>query len=385
MKRRHILGVTLLLLASMVFSACGNNSSSNAENEILVGGIYELTGSISSFGQSARNGIELAFEEINSDGGVLGKTLKLVIEDNKSQQADSATAAQKLIQQNKVVALLGPVSSANTLAIAPIAQQAKIPLITGTSTSPETTQIGDYIFRTCFIDPFQGKVMSTFAIENLGVKTAAIMIDSSSDYSMGLAAVFKETFEAQGGKIVSEVAFSSGDTDFNTILTTVKNAKPEAVFIPAYYDTVGLILDQAKNNVGFGDETQFLGVDGWDSPTLFELAGDSANGGYFSNHYSPEIDSPEVQSFVEAYKKKYNAVPDALAALCYDAAYVLAEAIEKSGTADPAAIRDALAKTDIVGVGGHIQLDENRNPIKSAVIIKVENQAQVYFTTIHPD
>lgn len=384
MKKRSALFMALMLVASLTVTACtSNNTTANQGDQIIIGGVYELTGSASSYGQSSRNGIALAFDEINAAGGVLGKQINFIVEDNKSQQADSATAIQKLIQQDKAIAILGPATSGNTLAAGPIAQQAKIPLISGTATSTAVTEVGDYIFRTCFIDPYQGKVMAYFAADDLSAKTAAIMVETSSDYSIVLADVFKKEFEAKGGKIVSEVSFSGGDTDFNTILTTVKNANPEVVFIPSYYETTGLILDQAKNNVDFPEDVVFLGADGWDSPTLFDLAGDSANNTYFSSHYSSEDTSPKVQEFIKNYQAKYNAVPDAFAALSYDAAYMLVDAIEKVGSTDSAAIRDALAATNMTGVTGQLKLDENRNPVKSAVIIKIQDQKQSYFTTIN--
>ncbi len=395
MKKKFILLVALLLVASLVLSACtskepaptnGAEEPGEEAETIKIGGILEMTGNIASFGQSSRNGIVLAFEEINAAGGVLGKQIEFVLEDNKSIQVESATAAQKLIQQNGVAAILGAVASSNTLAAAPIAQDAKIPLISPSSTNPAVTEVGDYIFRSCFIDPFQGEVMSKFAIESLGAKTAAIMTDNNSDYSIGLTEVFKEAFTAAGGTIVSEVAYVSGDTDFNSILTSVKNASPEVVFIPGYYDSVGLILDQAKNNVGFSEDIVFLGTDGWDSPTLFELAGASADGTYFSNHYSPDADSAIVKDFIEAYKAMYNgAVPDALAATAYDAAYMIAAAIESAGSTDAAALRDAIAAVELEGVSGNIKLNEKRDPVKSAVVIKIEGGAQTYYSTVEPN
>ncbi len=394
MKRKLFLIIALLMVASLVLSACTskdpapvNNGGDKPTGEtIKIGGILEMTGNIASFGQSSRNGIVLAFEEINAKGGVLGKQIEFVLEDNKSIQVESATAAQKLIQQNGVAAILGAVASSNTLAAAPIAQDAKIPLISPSSTNPAVTEVGDYIFRSCFIDPFQGVVMSKFAIENLGAKTAAIMTDNNSDYSIGLTEVFKEAFTAAGGKIVSEVAYVSGDTDFNSILTSVKNAGPEVVFIPGYYDSVGLILDQAKNNVGFSSDIVFLGTDGWDSPTLFDLAGDSANGTYFSNHYSPDADSAIVKDFIASYKAKFNgAIPDALAATAYDAAYMIAAAIESAGTTDAAALRDAIAAVQLEGVSGNIKLNEKRDPVKSAVVIKIDGGAQTYYSTVEPN
>lgn len=393
MKRKTAVLIALMLVFSLVLTACGGgggNAGGGANapkevTEIKIGGIFPLSGPIATFGQSSREGIELAFEEINAKGGVLGKQLRFIVEDNKSVQAESATAAQKLINQDGVVAILGPVASSNSLAAAPIAQDAKIPLLTPTSTNPAVTKVGDFIFRAAFIDPFQGAVMANFATKNLEAKRAAILTDAGSDYSKGLADVFRAVFTENGGQIVAEEFFMTGDTDFNSILTIVKNQNPDVVFVPAYYDTVGLILDQAKNNVGFSPEVIFLGADGWDSPVLFELAGDAADGFFFSNHYSPDVDSPEVTAFLDAYRAKFNGkTPDALAALSYDAAYMLAAAIEKAGNIDPVAIRDALAVVEITGVSGTIRLNENRDPVKSAVIIKIEDQTPRYFTTVNP-
>ncbi len=393
MKRKTAVLIALMLVFSLVLTACGGgggNAGGGANapkevTEIKIGGIFPLSGPIATFGQSSREGIELAFEEINAKGGVLGKQLRFIVEDNKSVQAESATAAQKLINQDGVVAILGPVASSNSLAAAPIAQDARIPLLTPTSTNPAVTQVGDFIFRAAFIDPFQGAVMANFATKNLEAKRAAILTDAGSDYSKGLADVFRAVFTENGGEIVAEEFFMTGDTDFNSILTIVKNQNPDVVFVPAYYDTVGLILDQAKNNVGFSRDVIFLGADGWDSPVLFELAGDAADGFFFSNHYSPDVDSPEVRAFLDAYRAKFNGkTPDALAALAYDAAYMLAAAIEKAGSIDPVAIRDALAVVEITGVSGTIRLNENRDPVKSAVIIKIEDQTPRYFTTVNP-
>lgn len=392
MKRKSFILIAMLLIASLLVTACGSKPAEapaaapagGGEGPIKIGGIYPLTGAIATFGQSSKKAIDMAFEEVNTNGGLLGRKVELAMEDNKSAQADSATAAQKLIQQDKVVAILGAVASSNSLAAAPIAQEAKVPMVSSSSTNPAVTEVGDYIFRAAFIDPFQGQVMANFATNDLKAVKAAIMTDANSDYSIGLANVFKDVFTKNGGSIVSEVSFVSGDTDFNAILTTVKNAQPDVVFVPSYYDTVGLILNQAKNNVGFPENVTFLGADGWDSPTLFELAGDAANGHYFSNHYSPDVDSPEAKKFIEAFKAKYNETPDALAALAYDTAYMVFEAIEAAGSADSTAIRDALVKIDLKGVTGAIKLNEKRDPVKSAVVIKIEDQQQKYFTTVNP-
>ncbi len=389
MKKKSFILIAMLLIASLLVTACGSKpaeapAGGAAEGPIKIGGIYPLTGAIATFGQSSKKALDMAFEEVNANGGLLGRKVEFVLEDNKSAQADSAAAAQKLIQQNKVVAILGAVASSNSLAAAPIAQEAKIPMVSSSSTNPAVTEVGDYIFRAAFIDPFQGEVMANFASNDLKAVKAAIMTDANSDYSIGLANVFKEVFTKNGGTIVSEVSFVSGDTDFNAILTSVKNAGPDVVFVPSYYDTVGLILNQAKNNVGFSQDVIFLGADGWDSPTLFELAGDAANGHYFSNHYSPDVDSPEAKKFIEAFKAKYNEVPDALAALAYDTAYMVFEAIEAAGSADSTAIRDALTKINLKAVTGTIKLNEKRDPVKSAVVIKIEDQKQKYFTTVNP-
>ena len=380
----------MLLIASLILAACGTKPAEPAavdkpaEGDIKIGGILPMSGAIATFGQSSKKGVDLLIEQVNSKGGVLGRKVVFTVEDNKSAQADSATAAQKLIQQDKVVAIVGAVASSNSLAAAPIAQEAKIPMVSGSSTNPAVTEVGDYIFRAAFIDPFQGAVMANFASRDLKAMKAAIMTDANSDYSIGLGNVFKDVFVKNGGTIVSETSFVSGDTDYNAILTTVKSSNPDVVFVPSYYDTVGLILNQAKNNVGFPENIVFLGADGWDSPSLFELAGDSANGHYFSNHYSPDVESAEVKSFIEAYQAKYNEVPDALAALAYDAANMILTAIEKAGTTESVALRDAIAAIELNAVTGKIKLNEKRDPVKSAVVIVIEDQKQKYFTTVNP-
>ncbi|MEW9123391.1 MAG: ABC transporter substrate-binding protein [Thermotaleaceae bacterium] len=393
MKRKSILLISVLLIASLLFSACGPKPTepsapaggeAPAEGPIKIGGIFPMTGAIATFGDSSKKGIDLAVEEINSKGGILGRQVQFVLEDTKSTQADAATAIQKLIQQDKVVAVLGEVASSNSLAAAPIAQDSKIPMVSGSSTNPAVTEVGDYIFRAAFIDPFQGQVMANFATNEMKAKTAAIMTDANSDYSIGLGNVFKDVFTKSGGKIVSEVSFVSGDTDFNTILTTVKNAKPDVVFVPSYYDTVGLILSQAKNNVGFPEEVKFLGGDGWDSPALFELAGDAANGHFFSNHYSPDVETEKSKAFLAAYEAKYKAVPDAIAALAYDAAFMVFKAMEDAGSAEPTAIKEKLTGIEMDAVTGKIKLNEKRDPVKSAVVIKIEDQKQTYYSTVNP-
>jgi branched-chain amino acid transport system substrate-binding protein len=387
-----IFALVITLVFALALVGCGNNTTEpepepddteEPAEEIVIGAVFGLTGDIATFGQSSKEAIEMAVDELNAAGGVLGRPVKVIFEDNKSLATETALAVEKLIERDKVVAIIGAIASTNTLAGAPIAQDAQIPMISGTSTNETVTQVGDYIFRACFIDPFQGRVAAQFALENLDAKTAAILTDVGSDYSMGLRDVFEEYFTAGGGEVVEKAEFVVQDTDFSAILTNVKAKNPDVVYIPAYYNSVGLILAQAAD---LGIEAKFIGTDGWDSPTLFDLAGDAANGNYFTNHYSPDADTPEVQNFITAYGARYNGkTPDALAALAYDAFLMTVDAIERAGSTDGPAIRDALAVTEgFVGVSGTITMDENRNPIKSAVIIEIKDQKQVYSTTVSP-
>jgi branched-chain amino acid transport system substrate-binding protein len=387
MKRKLIVVLVLVLVASLALTGCGRRPPATQPapqppaEPIKVGSVMPMTGAIATFGQSSYEGIQLAFEEINAAGGVLGRQLELFNEDNQSKAEETPTVVTKLIDQVGVVAIIGSVASSHSLAGAPIAQAAGIPMISPTSTNPRVTEVGDFIFRACFIDPFQGQVMAKFATEDLGAKTAALMVDVGSDYAKGLAEFFKTSFTAAGGTIVATENFTAEDKDFSAILTRIKAANPDVVFVPSYYDTVGPILKQAQ---AAGITATFLGGDGWDSPKLFELAGDAANGHFFSNHYSPEADTPEVKKFLEAYQAKYNKVPDALAALAYDAAYILAESIRAAGSTEGAAIRDAMQALQFTGVSGNISFDENRNPVKSAVVIGIEEGKQVYRMTVTP-
>lgn len=381
------MAVGALMLGSVI-SGCGNApAASTNDKEIKVGGNFELTGGVATFGNSAANGAKLAFKEINAAGGVLGKQIVFIAADNKSEPSESTNAITKLITKDKVVAVLGAVASTNTLAAVQVAQDNKVPLITPTSTNPKVTvdngQLRDWVFRSCFIDPFQGTVMANFAAKTLGVKTAAIYTDNSSDYSKGLTEVFEKTFVANGGKIVAKEAFLQKDQDFKSTLTKMKAANPDVIFIPAYYEEVGKIVKQARE---LGINIPLLGTDGWDSPKLGEIAGAAVlNNAYFSNHYSPEDKDPRVVKFVEAYKKEYGQVPDALAALGYDAGILLVDAIKRAGSAEPAKIKDALAQTkDLQLVTGLITLDASHNPVKSAAIIELKDGKQIFKEKINP-
>jgi branched-chain amino acid transport system substrate-binding protein len=353
-----------------------------AARTIKIGAIFPITGPLATFGTSCANGAKMAIEEVNLRGGVLGSKIQLLIEDDQYKPEEAANAAKKLIERDKVVALIAEVTSSITLVVAPIAQQSKIVLLTPTATNPKVTQVGDYIFRACFIDDFQGEVMANFVYKNLKLKTAAILTAVTSDYSKGLAQFFKQKYTALGGKIVAEESYSEGDSDFRAQLTKIKAAKPEFVYVPGYYADVGPILLQARE---LGITVPFGGGDGWDSPVLLQTAGKAAEGCFFSNHYSPDSKELVVQTFVKNYQKKYGTTPDALAALAYDAAKLLVDAINRAGSTDSSKIRDALAATKgFRGVTGVITFDANRNPVKSAVIIEIKGGKQVYRATVKP-
>jgi branched-chain amino acid transport system substrate-binding protein len=369
---RPALGAALLGLAL----GCGAGPDEAApggaaEEPIRVGHFASLTGDTATFGQSTDQGIRMAVDEINAGGGVLGRPLEVISEDDRSITEEARTAAQKLLQRDRVVALLGEVASARSLAAAPEAQRARVPMISPASTNPKVTEVGDFVFRTCFIDPFQGAVMARFAHEDLKARRVAILFDFKQDYSVGLAEFFREKFTELGGEIVADERYTSGDIEFRAQLTTIRAAEPEAVFVPGYYTEVGLIAKQARE---LGLDVPLLGGDGWDSAKTLEIGGAAVEGYFFSNHYAADSDSPKVRSFVERYRAKYGEVPDAMAALGYDAAGLLADAVVRAGSTQGEALRDAIAATrDYDGVTGRITIDENRNARKDAVVLKIED------------
>jgi branched-chain amino acid transport system substrate-binding protein len=304
------------------------------------------------------------------------------VEDDQGKPEEAQTVVTKLITSDKVVAIIGEVASSRTLAAAPVAQQNRIPMITPSSTNPKVTQVGDYIFRTCFIDPFQGLVMAKFATNTLKVKNVAILRDIKNDYSVGLADVFVENYKNMGGNIVADESYSEGDTDFSAQLTSMKARKPEAIFVPGYYTEVGLIARQARK---LGIAAPLMGGDGWDSPKLWEIGGEALNGSYFSNHTSVDDPDPVIQKFVASYKARFGEIPDSLGANAYDTALIVVDAIKRAGSTDPAKLRDALAQTkNFPGIAGPITLDENRNAIKPAVILKVNNGKLDFVERVNP-
>jgi branched-chain amino acid transport system substrate-binding protein len=373
--------LTLALIVSIFSSfSCvqkgGDQTATNTGDTIKVGVYGDLTGQTSSFGQSTKNGIELAVEEINNAGGINGKKIQLIVEDDQGRPEQAKTVVSKLINQDKVQAVLGEVASTNSLAAAPVAQEAKIPMITPSSTNPKVTEVGDYISRVCFIDPFQGSVMAKFAANTLKAKTAAILGDVNSDYSKGLTQFFEEEFSKLGGRVVAKEAYTQTDPDFKGQLTKIRNLNPDVIYIPGYYGQVGIIAKQARE---LDMNMPLLGGDGWDSPELWKLGGAALKNSYISNHYSAENPAPEIQNFVRAYKAKFNVEPDSLAALAYDAAKVLADAIKRAGGTDSAKLRDAINSTKgFAGVTGQISIDNGRNAVKPAVVLELDPAASKF-------
>lgn len=372
------------MVKSIICIAFGFAISALYAQDIVIGQFASLTGSEATFGINSSNGVELAKEEINDSGGVLGRKIKVVTEDDQSKPGQPSSAVKKLIASDKAIAILGEIASSRSLEAAPICQQAKIPMVSPGSTNPRVTEVGDYIFRVCFIDPFQGTVMAKFALDNLKAKTVAILTDVRNDYSVGLTKYFKEYFTSHGGRVVVERSFSGGgtDKDFRAQLTSIKAAQPDAIFVPGYYTEAGLIAKQARS---LGIKVPLLGGDGWDSPKLSEIGGAAMDGCFFSTHFSPQDTSPKVQDFVKRYREKYNAMPDGMAPLGYDAMMILADAIKTAGGTDAAKVRDALTQVkDYEGVTGKITIDDKRNANKSAVVLKVNGKQNDYVATIAP-
>jgi branched-chain amino acid transport system substrate-binding protein len=361
-------------------NASGDGGS--GASEIVIGHYASMTGSTAHFGQDTDRGVRLAIDEANAKGGVLGKKLRVVTLDTRGDSAEAANAVNRLIDVEKVTALLGEVASSLSLAGGRVAQRRKIPMISPTSTNPKVTEVGDYIFRVCFIDPFQGKVMATFARQNLKFDKVAILKDVKNDYSIGLADAFRKSFTALGGTIIVEQSYSQGDTDFSAQVTAIRGTAAQAIFVPGYYSEVGSIARTADR---LGLKVPLLGGDGWDSPDLFKIGGDAINGSYFSDHFAPDLATEQAKQFVAKFTAKYGVAPSGLGALGYEAAEVLVDAIRRAGKDDPASIRDAIAQTkDFEGVTGKITMDAQRNPQKSAVVLKIEGGKAKFETAIAP-
>ena len=361
----------------------GSSAGGGGGGSIKVGEFASLTGKEATFGISSHEGTLMAIEELNAAGGVLGKKLELLTEDTQSKAGEPATVVNKLVARDGVVAMLGEVASSRSLEAAPICQQNKIPMVSPSSTNPKVTQTGDYIFRVCFIDPFQGTVMANFATRTLKAKKVAVFTDVKSDYSKGLAQFFKESFVKNGGQIVSELDFNGGDKDFKAQLTAIKGANPDAIFVPGYYTDAALICIQAKQ---LGLNVPLMGGDGWESEKLVEIGKDAVEGQYFSTHYHPDVGSEKSKQFVANYKKRWNGkTPDALAACGYDSAIVLADAMKRAGSTDGTKVRDAIAATkDFDAVTGRLTINAQRDATKSAVILQVKGGKFAYLETVTP-
>ena len=386
-KLLSVLAAGAVLMGAL--TGCGGGSKGADGDTIKVGGLLEMTGGSASFGISGKNGIDLALKKINEKGVLGGKKLSLVVADTKSEASEATNGMQKLISQDKVVAVIGPNQSSAVIASGAINNGAKVVDITPMGTNPDVTvdpktkQVKHYSFRTCFIDPFQGTVMASFASNELKVKRAAIYIDNTSDYAKGLAQFFKENFVKNGGQVVIEEAYLQKDTDFKSTLTKIKAAQPDFIYIPGYYQEVGLIVKQARE---MGITVPMAGGDGWDSAKLPEIAGKAAlENTFFSSLYSPDDTSDLNKEFVAEYKKAYNTNPDVFAALAYDSTLLVAKAIEDAGSADPAKIAEAMAKIKgFKGVSGEVTFNEQHNPIKSAVIIEHKDGKQTFKTKVNP-
>jgi len=363
----------------LLFSSCNKGGS----DKILIGEYGSLTGTEATFGISSTNGLKLAVEEINKSGGLLNKQIELITYDDQGKPSEAGTVVEKLINKDRVIAVIGEVASSRSKAGAPKCQQYKIPMISPASTNPEVTLIGDYIFRVCFIDPFQATVLSKFALNTLKVKKVAILKDIKNAYSTGLSDFFEKEFKSAGGEIIEVQSYSNGDKDFKAQLTSIKSKNPEAVFIPGYYTDVGLIAIQARE---IGITQPLFGGDGWESEKLTEgKAKDALEGCYFSTHVSTENPDPAIQNFIKKYKEKYNMMPDAMSFLSYDAGMILFDAIKRANSTDAQKIRDELAKTkDFAGVTGKITINEQRNAIKPAVILEIKNGQFKYKETVTP-
>ena len=375
--------MTVILAASV--AGCGSSSS----KEIKIGLLNEMTGGNATIGTAAANGAKLAIKEINANGGLLGKQIKAVVADNKSEPSEAANAMTKLLTQDRVVAVTGTFSSSNAIAAASVAEANKSPYLVAGATNPKVTvdektkNVKKYIYRVCFIDPFQGTVAANFAAKDLKVKKAAMLVDNSSDYSKGLAEFFEAALKKEGGEIVANEAYLQKDTDFKATLTKIKSKGAEVLYVPGYYEEVGKIVKQARE---MGITVPIIGADGWDSPKLVEIASVSAlNNTYFTNHYSVEDTSPKAQAFVDAYTKEYGQKPEALAVLGYDAVYVLADAIKRANSTDSAKIIEALADTkDFPAISGVTTINKTHDADKNAVVIEMKDGKQVFKTSIKP-
>lgn len=384
--RKLKLLTAILLGMVLVFSVFGCGKSAKKDT-IKVGINIELSGPVAEYGTKACNGAKLAIDDVNKEGGVLGKQIEAIVLDDKSDNGESASVAARLAQSG-IVGYIGPATTGVTLAAVPVSEKYKLPIVTPTATAAGVTVdpktgLRPYVFRVCFLDPFQGQAMAKYASTDLKAKKAAVLVDSSNDYSKGLAEAFKTNFTNAGGTIVANEAYTTKDKDFQATLTKIKAAAPDVIFVPGYYNEVGLIVKQGRE---LGITVPILGGDGWGSPQLVQIAGAQAlNNTYFCNAFSLSNTDSKVQNFIKEYKAKYNVEPDAFAAQGYDAALMMMDAIKRAGSPDSAKITEALASTkDLQGICGPITIDKNHNPVKSAFLITFDNGKEVVKQSIQP-
>jgi branched-chain amino acid transport system substrate-binding protein len=372
--------VAMLATTLVVAAGCKQKQETNV---ILIGHVASMSGDTATFGQSADKGILLALDEINKEGLVLGKPVAVKTEDDRSLSDEARTATEKLVSRDHVCAILGEIASSRSIAMAPACQDAHIPMLSPGSTNPKVTQMGDYIFRACFIDKYQGAAMANFAVQNLKVKNYATLYAANSDYSVGLRTFFNEAAEKLGAKEIINSSYSEkSDVDFSAQLTKIRDAKPDAIIVTGYYNEAGKIARQARD---LGIKVPLIGGDGWDSDELLKIGGDALNGCYFANHYAPDEDRPAVKAFVDAFQAKYHQVPDAMAILGYDAMKLMVDAIKRAGSTDGAKIRDALAATkNFPGAAGDITIDADRNAMKPIVIVGIKDGKLKFETAVNP-
>ncbi|MCI6663126.1 MAG: ABC transporter substrate-binding protein [Spirochaetia bacterium] len=377
--KKALVVLFVVMIAGMMFTGCSKKTS----DTIKIGGIFPLSGSVAVYGTECRNGVELAINEINAAGGINGKMLELVAEDDEGSPEKSVNAYKKLVTKDKCSIIIGSLTSGCTAAISSLAQAQKVLLLAPAATQTDITDAGDYVFRACFIDPFQGTVGGKFALEDLGAKNAAVLYDVQNDYSIGLYENFKVVFEQGGGKVVAEESYSTGDKDFNAQLTKIKTTNPDVVYLPDYYGTVALIAKQLRAQ---GINAPIVGADGWDG--IIDNAGDEVLNGFYSNHYAADSTDGKVVTFVNSYKAKYGSTPVSFAALGYDCVYLLKDAMGAAKSADSTTLKDQLMKTNGAYVTGNLTFDAKRNPVKSAVMLEIVKQdgklAPVYKTTVNP-
>ncbi len=375
--------LSVVILGLFITSSC---TKKNNDNEIVLGSYSSNTGATATFGTFQKRGIDMAIDEINAAGGINGKKIKHINYDNKSDNDETLAVVNRLISQDNVIAIIGEATSGKSKIGGQVAQQNKVVMLTSSATNPEVTKIGNYIFRACFIDPFQGYVMAKFMTENLKMKKAAILRDVKSDYSVGLSDVFISEFKKMGGEIVADISYQEGDIDFKSQLTAIKAKNPDAIFVPGYYNEVALLARQLKD---LGMKQPMLGGDGWSSPDLYKIAKDAINGHYFSNHYTTESTDPKTVDFVKKFKAQFKDDADVMAALAYDATYMMAEAMTKASAAGKTMTRESIREEmtkikDFHGVTGKMSMNENRDAVKSAVVVKVEGPEYKYVTTVNP-